>query len=45
MTSTENPPTAPGDEVIPGARTAPARREDAAENAQDVAALVEKEIG
>jgi hypothetical protein len=44
MSGTENPPTAPGDEVIPGARTAPARVGQA-ETAADVAPLIEKEIG
>lgn len=44
MSGTENPPTAPGDQLVPGAQTAPARVGNA-ETAADVAPLIEKEIG
>lgn len=47
MSGTENPPTAAGDELVPGAHTDPALTVEQAETltAVKAAALVEKEIG
>lgn len=47
VASTENPPTAPGNVLVPGDQTAPAESAEAAGTltAKDAEALVEKEIG